>query len=140
MARVKLTYPADQTIFSTELRVRARDVNYGAHVGNDALVALLQEARIDWLRSLGYSSELNVEGKGLVQADLQVQYIAESFLGDMLTIHLAITELTKYGFELTYLVERNTKKIAIATSNLLFLDYQSKQLCPCPKPFKAKIS
>lgn len=140
MARVKLTYPADLTIYSTNLRVRARDVNYGAHVGNDALVALLQEARIDWLRSMGYSSELDVDGKGLVQADLQVQYVAESFLGDVLTIHLAITELTKYGFELTYLVERDAQKIAVASSNLLFLDYKLKQLSPCPEPFKAKIS
>lgn len=140
MARVKLTYPKDHTIFTTEFRVRARDVNYGAHVGNDALVGLLQEARIDWLRSMGYSSELDVEGKGLVQADLQVQYIAESFLGDILTIHLAITEQTKYGFELAYLVKRDTIHIALASSNLLFIDYKLKQLRPCPEPFLEKIS
>ena len=48
MARVKLEIP-ELLPFATELEVRVGDVNYGGHLGNDALLGLLHEARIRFL-------------------------------------------------------------------------------------------
>ncbi|HCZ36928.1 MAG TPA: thioesterase, partial [Cytophagales bacterium] len=45
MARVELTLP-DKFIFETQLTVRASDLNYGNHVGNDRILTLMQEARV----------------------------------------------------------------------------------------------
>ena len=48
MARIKLDLP-ERFPFSTELRVRITDVNYGGHMGNDSLLGLLHEARVRFL-------------------------------------------------------------------------------------------
>ena len=67
MARIKLDLP-EQFPFSTELRVRITDVNYGGHMGNDALLGLLHEARVRFLTQYGFS-ELNICGAGIIMAD-----------------------------------------------------------------------
>ena len=58
MARIKLDLPG-RFPFSTELRVRITDVNYGGHMGNDALLGLLHEARVQFLAHYGLS-ELDI--------------------------------------------------------------------------------
>jgi acyl-CoA thioesterase FadM len=54
MARIKLHLP---TIihFSTEIPVRITDVNYGGHLGNDALLWFIHEARDVDEKSIGLS-------------------------------------------------------------------------------------
>lgn len=49
MSRVGLSLPS-QFDFGTELAVQASDINYGGHLGHDAAVSLLHEARRRWLR------------------------------------------------------------------------------------------
>ena len=46
MARVKLDLNGVEFVFRTELDVRITDINYGRHVGNDAMLGLLHEARL----------------------------------------------------------------------------------------------
>ena len=60
MPRIRLELP-DRFHFRTSLTVRVTDLNYGRHLGNDAVLGLLHEARVRFLRSLGYA-ELDVEG------------------------------------------------------------------------------
>lgn len=48
MPRVKVALPVSFP-FTTQLPVRITDINYGAHLGNDALLGLLHEARIHFL-------------------------------------------------------------------------------------------
>lgn len=74
MARIALTLP-DIYAYSTELTVRIQDINYGSHVGNDAFVSLLHEARIRYFNHLGYS-ETDIEGCAIVISDLAVVYKA----------------------------------------------------------------
>ncbi len=52
MARLELNLP-ESLPFSTELRLRAADINYAGHLGNDHLISLLQEARIRFLAHHG---------------------------------------------------------------------------------------
>ena len=49
MPRVKVALPATFP-FRTEIPVRITDLNYGGHLGNDALLGLLHEARVHFLR------------------------------------------------------------------------------------------
>ncbi len=63
MARVKLDLP-ETFLFATEVILRLSDINYGGHVGNDAVLVLAQEARMRFLSSRGWS-ELDVAGVAL---------------------------------------------------------------------------
>ena len=51
MPRVKLFKPKSFD-FETILYLRIYDINYGGHMGNDAVLRLAHEARIKFLNSL----------------------------------------------------------------------------------------
>ena len=140
MARIKIDLPAN-SLTKLTLAVRITDINYGNHLGNDALVGLLHEARMRWLTKLGYS-ELNIEGKSIIMSDLAVQYKNEAFYGQSLNIELFSGETSSAGFELFYEIsateENETKTIARAKTGLVFFDYAERKITAMPEAF-AKI-
>ncbi|HEX8659636.1 MAG TPA: thioesterase family protein, partial [Hymenobacter sp.] len=74
MARVKVALP-DTFSFTTELPVRITDLNYGGHLGNDALLGILHEARVHFLRSVGVPNDYDPVTKlGLIMVDVAVEY------------------------------------------------------------------
>ncbi len=137
MARVKLIVP-EKKIFIAEITVRITDINYGNHLGNDSLVGIIQEARMQWLATNNFT-ELNIAGAALIMADLAVEYKAESFYGDKLFIAIAIGEITRVGFELYYEITttRNAKKIVIANAKtgMVCFDYEVKKVVGVPEAF-----
>src|SRR5690554_5189218 len=105
MSRIQIDLQ-NNYLFTTEITVRASDLNYGNHVGHDRILTLMQEARILYYRSLGFKNELNFEGPvGQVIADAAVQYKSETFLGDQLIIKVGVSDFNKYGFDMHYLIE-----------------------------------
>ena len=64
MGRVKLKFPDNNPLFTTAIYVRIGDINFGGHVGNDAILSIIHEARVQMLRSHGYD-ELNAGGNSL---------------------------------------------------------------------------
>ncbi len=142
MARVRLNIPENK-IFSTNIPVRITDINYGNHVGNDALVSIVHEARMQWLANNNYT-ELNVAGAALIMADLAVEYKAESFYGDTLNITISIGEITKISFEIFYEIStlRNDKKILIANAKtgMVCFDYEARKITSIPENFGLMIN
>jgi acyl-CoA thioester hydrolase len=138
MARVKLEIPAHK-IFTTDIPVRITDINYGNHVGNDALVSIVHEARMQWLAANNYT-ELNIGGAALIMADLAVEYKAESFYGDTLNVTISIGEITKISFEIFYEITttRMDKKILIANvkTGMVCFDYDARKVTSVPEIFK----
>ncbi len=98
--RIKLEFP-NKIIFTTEIAVRISDVNYGGHLGNDAVLSLAHEARLQFLKSIN-CTELNLFGAAIIMGDAAVIYKAESFYGDTLNITISIGEITKISFEIFY--------------------------------------
>lgn len=135
MGRIKLDVPKSFH-FKTTIPVRITDVNYGGHMGNDALLSIMHEARIQFLKKWNYS-EMNVEGAGLIMADVAIQYKNEAFAGDELEI-----EMTAYDFALTsfdlfyYITEKKSQKvIALAKTNMVTFNYQERKMMEVPFSF-----
>lgn len=135
MARVKLDLP-DHFPFSTELRVRVTDLNYGGHVGNDALLGLLAEARVRFLEGYGLT-ELNVFGVGIIMSDSVVIYRSEAFCGETLCISVTVTDFNKYGCDFIYRVTEKTsgREVARAKTGTVFFDYQQRAVQKVPQAF-----
>lgn len=140
MARIKLDPPIN-IIAKIKIQVRITDINYGNHLGNDSLVSILHEARVQWLKGMGYT-ELDIEGVSLILNELVVNYRSESFLGDVLEIGLSLGDFFESGFELYYEVvtHRNETVILIARAktNLVCYDYIQKKVVELPFSFKSK--
>src|SRR6187401_2395526 len=98
MARLKIDIKGD-VIAKISLKVRITDINYGNHVGNDAFVAIIHEARMQWLHEYQFT-ELNIAGIGLIMSDLQLEFKNESYYGDEIEITIYAGEISTVSFEL----------------------------------------
>ena len=138
MATVKLEIPENK-IAVVPISVRITDINYGNHLGNDAFVSIIHEARMQWLHQHGYT-ELNIEGTGLILADLIVEFKNESFYGDLIEVTLAVGEISKVSFELYYelYTKRDNKIItlALAKTGMVCYNYTLKKVTGIPKILK----
>jgi acyl-CoA thioester hydrolase len=130
--RIQLQLP-DNFTFQTTIPVRISDINYGNHLGNDAVLSMMHEARVQFLKSFGYT-ELDLEGAGLIMADTAIIYKGEGFYGDILTVKVAATDLSKYGFDLVYWFENQAgKEIARAKTGMLCFNYATRKLMSLPE-------
>ena len=136
MAKLKIDLP-ELFAFSTTLKLRITDINYGSHLGNDALLSLLHEARMRFLNSYN-CSELDCLGRGLIMRSIQLEYKAQAVYGDELTFYAAVSELERTGFELLFkVVNQHGTEVARAANGMVFFDYEKGKVCRTPDSFTA---
>ncbi|MBL31316.1 MAG: thioesterase [Flavobacteriales bacterium] len=133
MPRIRLKLP-ETYHFSTKLTLRIYDMNYGAHMGNDVVLSLVHEARVQFLKSLNLE-ERNFYGFSLLMADSAVVYKKEGFYGDELDVKISVSELYVYGFELFYLITNGKDEVARVKTGLVCYDKSNKKLIKIPLPF-----
>lgn len=137
MARIKIEIPTNFQ-FQTTIPVRITDVNYGGHVGNDAILSIMQEARTQFIMSLGYKDEISItDNIGTIVTDAAIEYKAESFYGDELSISISINDFNKYGFDIYYQIKRKSdnKEIAKGKTGVVCFNYSVKKIAPLPASF-----
>lgn len=116
---------------SLRIPVRIGDINYGGHVGNDAILSMLHEARMQWLAAAGMT-ELETGGHGLIMADAMIAYRGEAFYGDVLEVALFADEVTGRSFDLLYrlstLRDGDEVLIAEAKTGMICFDYTARKI------------
>lgn len=138
MARIKVALPESFSL-TVEIPLRITDLNYGAHLGNDALVGLLHEARVQFLQRMALTEFDPATRQGLIMADLAVEYKGEGFYGDVLHLRMAATDLHKYGFDVVYQVHTTGREIARAKTGMLCFDYNARKLLALPAETAARL-
>jgi acyl-CoA thioesterase FadM len=130
--RIKVDLPA-QFQFQCEIPVRITDVNYGGHVGNDTILTLIHEARMQFLRSAGYT-EMEFGGNGMIMADAAIEFKNELFYGDTVIISVATGSISRIGFDLCYKLEKKQGDkmvwVASAKTGMICYDYDRKKIVP----------
>lgn len=138
MPRVKVALP-DAFAYTVEIPVRITDLNYGGHLGNDTLLSILHEARVQFLAYFGVAELDAATQLGFIMADVAIEYKGEAFHGDVLRIAMAATDLNKYGFDLVYHVNSQTgKEIARAKTGMLCFNYHTRKLRALPAELAAQ--
>lgn len=141
MARIKIDLPEDFS-FSCQIPVRITDINYGGHVGNDTVLSIIHEARMQFFNNFGYT-EMNFAGTGMIMADVAIEFKSELFYGDVITVSVIAVEISKIGFELFYKLEKNSgdKKTLIvkAKTGMICYDYTNKKIVPVPEEARQKL-
>jgi acyl-CoA thioester hydrolase len=138
MPRVAIDLPSS-FIFSTEIPIYIGHINYGHHLDNAALLTLVSEARVRFLKSLGYT-ELDVEGLGIIVADAAIRYRSESFHGETLVFEMTAADVNKYGCDLVYRVsdKASGREVAQGKTGIMFFDYTAKSPAAVPSGFLKK--
>jgi acyl-CoA thioester hydrolase len=140
MARIKLNLPSTFT-FSTMIPIRITDINYGNHVGNDAVLSILHEARMQFLNNLGYT-EMQFAGVGMIMSDVGIEFKAEAFYGDVMKVYVTASEFSKVGFNLYYKLVKNNKETIVATAKtgMICFDYTTRKVAKLPEEAMKKLS
>jgi len=141
MPRIHIDLP-EKFVFQTDIAVRISDLNYGNHVGHDTILTLMQEARVIYYRSLGLKDELKFEGEvGQIIADAAIQYKSESFIGDVLNVKIGLTDFSKYGFDMIYVLENKAtgKEVARGKTGIVCFDYSLRKVARIPETFLSKL-
>jgi acyl-CoA thioesterase FadM len=144
MARIKIELPGSFP-FSCRIPVRITDINYGGHAGNDTVLSIIHEARMQFLKSIGYT-ELEFAGAGMIMSDVGIEFRNELFYGDVVIASVAAGEMSRIGFDLIYKLEtmrpaNNGKSIliAIAKTGMICYDYEKKKIISVPAEAKVKL-
>lgn len=142
MARIKIDLPAIFT-FSCTIPVRITDINYGNHVGNDTILSIIHEARVQFLHHCGYA-ELQFAGAGLIMADAAIEFRQELFYGESLIASVTAGEFSRVGFDLYYKLEKQSgdKRILVAAAKtgMICYDYTQKKMVAVPEEAKQKLT
>jgi acyl-CoA thioester hydrolase len=142
MARIKIDLPVGFS-FTTNIAVRITDLNYGGHVGNDTILSIIHEARVQFLKHFNFT-ELNAAGAGLIMSDVAIEFKNELFYGDIIKASVVAAEFSKVGFDIYYKLEKeNAEKnmfIATAKTGMVCYNYSLKKIMAVPEELKIKLS
>jgi YbgC/YbaW family acyl-CoA thioester hydrolase len=138
MARIKLVLP-EHFSFLTSIPVRITDLNYGGHVGNDAILSLVHEARMQYLKSFGFS-EMQFDSASLIMSDAGIEFKSEAFYGDVLTVAVTAGDFSRVGFDLFYRFTKTDGEkevlIALAKTGMICFDYTTRKVVAVPERAK----
>jgi YbgC/YbaW family acyl-CoA thioester hydrolase len=139
MPRIKLTVP-ERFSFSAEIPVRITDLNYGGHVGNDAILSLIHEARMQYLKHFDYT-EMNFCGASLIMNDVAIEFKSELFYGDTVKVYVAAIDFSKVGFDVFYKMVKNKEEILVAhaKTGMVCFDYQKRKITAIPEEAKKQL-
>lgn len=151
MARVKIELP-ERFSFETIIPIRITDLNYGNHVGNDTILSILHEARVQWLDNFGYG-ELNFGGFGLIMSDVAIEFKNEIFYGEKIIASVTAGDFSKFAFDVYYKLEKvlrqgqdrqaqDDKRILVASAKtgMVCYDYSAKKIAPIPEQVQARLT
>ncbi|HRP56640.1 thioesterase family protein [Agriterribacter sp.] len=141
MPRIKLELPGHFS-FSTKIPVRITDINYGGHAGNDSILAMIHEARIQFLQQYAYN-EKDFAGVGLIMNDVAIEFKKELFYGDVADVAVTATAFERVSFDIVYKLNthRNGKDITVAAAKtgMVCFDYNSKKITSVPEEARKKL-
>jgi acyl-CoA thioesterase FadM len=142
MARTRIELP-EKFSFTTTIPIRITDLNYGNHVGNDSLLSIIHEARVQFLKHFELE-ELKFDGVELIMSDVAIEFKNELFYGDVLTASVTVTEFSKVAFEIFYKLEKEKDgklvPVAFAKTGMVCFDYVSRKITGVPESAKRKLA
>lgn len=139
MARITLTIP-EILPFQTKLKLRITDMNYGGHLGNDVVLSLMHEARVQYLASFGFS-EMDAAGASIIMGDCAIVYKAEGFYGQSLVAEAGAGDWGRASFDIYYrfTVEESGKVLAEAKTGIVCFDYSNRKVQSVPEKLIAAL-
>ena len=139
MPRIKIDLPP-RFVFSTEVPLYINHINYGNHLDNAAMLMLVSEARVRFFKALGWS-ELDVEGVGVIVADVAAQYRSEAFHGETMQIQFAASDFHDFGCDLVWRMSdlASGREVARGKHGIVFTDPATHRAASIPEAVRAQL-
>jgi acyl-CoA thioester hydrolase len=143
MARLKIELPEKFT-FSACIPVRIGDINRAWHLSHVNMVAILEEARAQFMVKKGFTEEVNNTQRkmGFILGDLGVVFKRQGYYGQILEVEIAAVDFLEKSFDLVYRVKEsdNGKELARAKTSILLFDYEEQKVIPVTDEIRQKMT
>lgn len=102
--------------FSAPMRVRFSETDMFGHLNNTVTFAYFEQARIDYLKSLGLMNDwLDPQGERIpVVADLQCDYMKQVFFDESIDVYVKADSIGKSSVDIHYMA-KNAKGDVVFT-------------------------
>jgi len=140
MGRIRLELP-QKFDFSTEIPVRFSDLNAGAHLAHEKVLQLAEEARLAFIRQLGFA-DMSIDGTRFAVSDAAVVYKSQAFYGQVLRIDIAVRDCGRKTCDFFHLITHTAtrREVARVKVGIVFLDYETQRMTNVPASFRAMFS
>ncbi len=111
-------------------------------MGNDKALQVFHDARINFLKKLGYTELDMGNGIAVIIVEANVKYKQEIFLHDILETEVWVSKIDRLKWTISYNTKRkNDGKTVLTGSTVMFCyDYHRKKITKIPEDFLAKVS
>ncbi len=133
--RVKLE---EQEIYEFQVKVMVREehLSEAGHVGYDSIVRMIGAARLDLLKTIGFTQLYIGEPQtGIIVRDLVVTYHEEGSLSDQIVIDSHAGEIARSSFRLFHRLTRENRIIALGETGLSCFNYGMHKVTRVPESF-----
>lgn len=124
----------------TTVTVRFGETDALGHVNNASYFVYLEEARIRFFETLGYSME--IKNWNFILASTKIDFIRQGYFNQCLTIKSNVKNIGNKSFELehTIVCAENGDVIARGSAVIVFFDFTLQKSAPIPDSLKERLS
>jgi len=122
--------------FIYTLALQISHLNYAGHVGHDAVIAMVWEARVHLFHALGLTElDLGDGDTGIIMTDLVVTFKKEASLFEEITIESHVAEIVKNRFRIFHRISKVGELIALVETGFVAFNYKIHRVAPVPQTF-----
>lgn len=125
--------------FRIDIQVRYSDIDAQRHLNNVAFFSFMEQARVAYVRNLGFWSDDFYSSVGMIVAKAECTYLAPAYLMDTVTVWTRVSHLGNKSFHFEYLLETEQAVIAKGQSVQACFDYSTQQTQTIPDAWKRAI-
>jgi acyl-CoA thioester hydrolase len=126
--------------FSIPVYIRFSETDMIGHMNNVSPFIYFEEARIKFLQSLGvFTGNVYEEGVPVV-ADLQCNYLKQSYFGETIDMYVKANNVGTTSIDFHYMAVNDKNEITLTgRGRLVFVDQESGKPVPLKEEIKRKL-
>jgi len=122
--------------FHIPIKIRFSETDMYGHVNNVSPFIYFEEARIDYLASIGMKLDIHNKESGIIVADLQCDYVQQLFFNDNLTLYVKTAAVGNTSFDLHYMgLKDNEQLVLTGRGTIVYINPTTGR----PKPLEEKM-
>lgn len=127
--------------FYHPIEVRYGDLDPQGHLNNARYLTYMEQARIQYIRSLGLWRSDTFLDIGIILAEITITFKSPVLFGQPVRVGARVTRLGNKSMDMVYTIEdsRDGRELANGSSVLVTYDYASGKTVPIPAHWRTTI-
>ncbi|WP_339228315.1 thioesterase family protein [Oceanobacillus sp. FSL K6-2867] len=126
--------------FYIPIKVRFSETDMYGHVNNVSAFIYFEEARVDFLNSLGILNNLKSD-EAIIVADLQCDYLQQMYFDERLKMYVKVATIGNTSFDVHYMGVKENKEIALTgRGRIVYINPKKGRPVPIPDEMKQLLA